>query len=185
MSKLENLAETTSDLDQLAQLAEHQHVPVRYAVLNNRNVTHEILVVLSNDGNRDISETAKRLLGGFTESDVSVEKVQHEIQQERSSAKTIAQRLDQASSSLESLQSRANSFLALTWVALVAGILMSLISLIAGMSSRGGLFASPAVAFFFIGIGIVQLAFYFAVAYLFTSTMAQHASVNYHLAARD
>lgn len=184
MGKLETLAETTEDKAKLAELAEHQMVTVRYAVLNNRNVTYDILVTLSNDGNRDIAETAKRLLGGFSESNSSKSDAKVEVQDQTYVAR-ISQSFDEAVINLEKLQSRANSFMGFTLFTLIAGILIVFISLGIGLSSYEGLFGSAAAGFFFFGIVLLQLAFVFAVGYIFTSTMAQHAAVNYHLANRS
>lgn len=184
MSKLETIAETTTDLQQLADLAQHQSVPVRYAVLNNPKVTHEILLTLSNDGNRSIADTAKRLLEGFSSSTLSAKSSSSKHKQEDIHVISYAQSSDLASENLEKLQGRAGVFMGLTLTSLILGILIVFISLGSGLSSYGGLFGSGAAGFFFLGIALLQLAFVFAVGYIFTSTMAQHASVNYHLADR-
>lgn len=184
MSKLETIAETTSDLQQLADLARHQTVPVRYAVLNNPKVTHDILVTLSNDGNRDIADTAKRLLEGFSSSVTSSKSSTPSQKQEDLQVISYTQSSDLASENLEKLQNRAGVFMGLTLTSLIFGVLIVFISVGSGLSSYGGLFGSGAAGFFFLGIALLQLAFVFAVGYIFTSTMAQHASVNYHLANR-
>lgn len=185
MSKLEKIAETTTDLQQLAQLAEHQTVPVRYAVMNNPRVTPEILRVLSNDGNSNIADTAKRLLEGFSTTDTPTSKSEAKEPEVNIRALSQAQNLDQATINLEKLQSRASVFMGATLTSLIVGVLIVFISLGSGLSSYGGLFGSSAAGFFFLGIALLQLAFVFAVGYIFTSTMSQHAAVNYHLAIRD
>ena len=184
MSKLETLAETTENKAKLAELAEHQMVTVRYAVLNNRNVTYDILVTLSNDGNRDIAETAKRLLDGFSGSKSSNSDAKEEVKDQAHVAR-ISQSFDEGVISLEKLQNRASSFMGFTLFALIAGVLIVFISLGIGLSSYEGLFGSAAAGFFLFGIVLLQLSFVFAVGYIFTSTMAQHAAVNYHLAQKN
>lgn len=175
MSKLETIAETTSDLQQLADLAQHQTVPVRYAVLNNPKVTHDILVTLSNDGNRDISDTAKRLLEGFSS---STPKRNPEYTEEI----LFEESTDLAGEYLAKLHARSALFMGLTLILSIIGILILFISVGMWLSSYGGNISSPATAFVFLGIALLQLAFVFAVGYIFTSTMAQHASVSYYLA---
>lgn len=181
LSKLETIAETTTDLQQLAELAQHQTVPVRYAVMNNPMVTPAILQKLSEDGNSQIADTARRLLEGFMSSNGS--------SKEANSVKTKepakVTNFDFAAQNLEKLQARAGLFMGLTLTSLILGILIVFIAAGSGLSSYGGLFGSGAAGFFFLGIALLQLAFVFAVGYIFTSTMAQHAAVNYHLAYKS
>ena len=178
MSKLETIAETTTDLQQLAELAQHQTVPVRYAVLNNPKVTHDILLTLSQDGNRDISDTAKRLLEGFSSSTSNP-------RQESSKDFLIEESTDLAGEYLAKLHARSALFMGMTLIVSIIGILVLFISVGMWLSSYGGNISSPATGFVFLGIALLQLAFVFAVGYIFTSTMAQHAAVNFHLAYKS
>ena len=174
MSQFREIAATTADPEMLKNLSTSKEAGIRYEVASNKNTPQEILQKLSHDPVESVASAAKNNLGG-----VEAPSSQEAFQQRQ---ELHPQGTQGSYEYLEKLQNRSSTFLTLAFVTLGAGILLLLVAFGAASSSYGGFLEGPAAISLMLSIGLLQTAFFFAVAYIFTSTMAQHAAVNYHLA---
>jgi hypothetical protein len=174
MSQFREIAATTADAEMLKNFSASKEAGIRYEVANNKNTPQDILQKLSQDPVESVATAAKNNLGGVEQS--SIEKT-YELREE-----LHPQGAKGSYQYLEKLENRSGTFLLLTILSLAIGVVLLFIAIGSAASSYGGFFDGPAAVSFFISIALFQMAFIFAVGYIFTSTMAQHAAVNYHLA---
>lgn len=174
-----NLAGDSRDAEVLRGLSTHESADVRWAVAANSDTSVEVLNILLEDEDDSVKQMARDRLGYSNQTSSS------DSSNPSLTATSQATQLDLATVNLEKLQERASLFMGLTLGSLILGFLIAVIAIVNGLSSYEGLFGGASAGFLFLGIALLQLAFVFAVGYIFTSTMAQHASVNYHLSQRN
>jgi hypothetical protein len=174
MSQFREIAASTSDTEMLKNLSSSKEVGIRYEVASNKNTPKDILEKLARDSYESVATAARNNLDGI---EIPSSEKKYELSEE-----LHPQGAKGSYQYLEKLENRSGTFLLLTILSLAIGVILLFISIGSASSSYGGFFDGPAAVSLLISIALFQMAFIFAVGYIFTSTMAQHAAVNYHLA---